>query len=241
MGETIQVAADDGGAFETYLASPSSGTGAGVAIVSTIFGIEDDVKAYADRLAADGFVVEIPNVFWRVEDSALLPSDVPGGHPTFKRAVDRAMKLDIDKSMSDLQQVVADLKKRPQCNGQVAVMGFCWGGRYALRAAAELDVKAAISFHGTQVARVLDRAKRARCPMSFHWGDKDWVVPMTEIAQVQQAFDGVRDAEVVVHPGAEHSYMLKNRGAGYSASAAQESWSRALELLAPLKSARAAQ
>jgi carboxymethylenebutenolidase len=231
----IKVAAADGGAFEAYLATPAAGKGPGVAIVSTIFGIEDDVKAYADRLAADGCLAEVPNVFWRVTDSELLPSDVPGGHPTFKRAVDRAMQLDIDKSMSDLAQVVADLRKRPECNGRIAVMGFCWGGRYALRAAAELDIDVAISFHGTQCARVLDRAKRARCPMSFHWGDKDWVVPMAEIAQVQAAFEGVRDAEVLIHPGGEHSYMLKNRGAGYSAEAARKSWARAMELIAPLK------
>jgi dienelactone hydrolase len=71
--------------------------------------------------------------------------------------------------------------------------------------------------------------------MTFHWGDKDWVVPMTDIAKVRDAFTAAKDAEVVVHPGAEHSYMLKNRGAGYSESAARASWSRALELIAPLR------
>jgi carboxymethylenebutenolidase len=230
----IHIAAD-GGAFEAYLAAPSTGNGPGVAIVSTIFGIEDDVKAYADRLAADGCIASVPNVFWRVKDSATLRSDVPGGHPEFKRAVDRAMQLDIDASMGDLARVIADLRARPECNGKIAVMGFCWGGRYALRAAAELPIGAAISFHGTQCTTVLDRAPRARCPMTFHWGDKDWVVPMTEIAKVRDAFSAAKDAEVVVHPGAEHSYMLKNRGSGYSESAARASWSRALELIAPLK------
>jgi carboxymethylenebutenolidase len=174
-------------------------------------------------------------VFWRVPDSELLASDVPAGHPVFKRAVERAMQLDIDASMDDLARVVADLKRRPGCNGRVAVMGFCWGGRYALRAAAELGIEAAISFHGTQCTRVLDRAKRAKCPMSFHWGDKDWVVPMTEIAQVQDAFTGVKDAEIVIYPGVEHSYMLQNRGAAYSADGARKSWARAMEVLAPLR------
>jgi carboxymethylenebutenolidase len=230
----VRVAASDGGAFEAYLAAPASGQGPGVAIVSTIFGLEDDVKGYADRLAADGCVALVPNVFWRVADSGTLRSDLPGNHPGFKRAVDRAFALDIEKSMDDLAQVVAALRARPDCNGKVAVMGFCWGGRYALRAAAELPVQAAISFHGTQCATVLDRAPRAKCPMSFHWGDKDWVVPMPEIAKIRDAFAAAKDAEVVVHPGAEHSYMLKNRGSGYSESAARASWSRAMELISPL-------
>lgn len=231
----IRIAASDGDAFEAYLAAPSSGQGPGVAIVSTIFGLEDDVKAYADRLAADGCVVAVPNVFWRVEDSEALRPDVPPSDPGFKRAVDRAFALDIDKSMDDLARVIAHLRARPACNGRIAVMGFCWGGRYALRAAAELPVDASISFHGTQCATVLDRAPRAKCPMSFHWGDKDWVVPMPEIAKIRDAFAAAKDAEVVVHPGAEHSYMLPSRGAGYSASAAEASWSRALELIAPLR------
>lgn len=231
----IRIAADDGGAFEAYLAAPKSGKGPGVAVVSTIFGIEDDVKAYADRLAADGCIAAVPNVFWRVKDSAALRPDVPPSDPGFKRAVDRAFALDIEASMRDLARVIADLRARPECNGKVAVMGFCWGGRYALRAAAELTIEAAISFHGTQCATVLDRAPRAKCPMSFHWGDKDWVVPMTEIAKIQEAFTKAKDAEVRVHPGAEHSYMLPSRGAGYSESAARASWSRAMELIAPLR------
>jgi carboxymethylenebutenolidase len=231
----IKVAARDGGAFESYLATPRSGKGPGVAIVSTIFGIEPDVKAYADRLAAGGCVASVPNVFWRVKDSGALRPDVPPSDPEFKRAVDRAFQLDVDASMLDLAAVIADLRARPECNGKVAVMGFCWGGRYALRAAAELPVEAALSFHGTQCATVLDRAPRAKCPMSFHWGDKDWVVPMPEIAKVQEAFSHAKSAEVRVHPGAEHSYMLPSRGAGYSESAAEASWSRAMEIIAPLR------
>ena len=233
MGESIRVAADRG-AFESYLATPTV-KGPGVAVVSTIFGIEDDVKGYADRLAAAGCIASVPNVFWRVKDSERLPPDVPPEHPSFKRAVERAFALDIDASMRDLAVVIADLRARPECNGRVAVMGFCWGGRYALRAAAELPIEAAISFHGTQCATVLDRAPRAKCPMSFHWGDKDWVVPMAEIAKIEEAFKKAPNAEVRVHPGAEHSYMLPSRGAGYSESAAKASWSRAMELIAPLR------
>ena len=234
MGETIRVAAADG-EFEAYLAAPASGRGPAVAVVSTIFGIEDDVKGYADRLAADGYVAAVPNVFWRVEDSALLPSDVKADDPIFQRAVARAMRLDIDKSMADVGEVLAALRARPDCNGRAAVMGFCWGGRYALRAAAELEVDATVSFHGTQVTRALDAVPRARCPMSFHWGDRDFVVPMSEIETIRGAFARRPDAEVVVYPGVEHSYMLKNRGPAYSEPAARASWARATALLAPLK------
>ena len=56
-GTHITIAATDGGSFDSYVASPESRRGAGVIIVSTISGVDNDMIYYADALAAEGFYV----------------------------------------------------------------------------------------------------------------------------------------------------------------------------------------
>ncbi|HEX9837511.1 MAG TPA: dienelactone hydrolase family protein, partial [Alphaproteobacteria bacterium] len=101
-GRMITVAAPGGGAIESYLAAPAAGRGPGVAVVASIYGIEDCVKEYADKLAADGCVAAIPNMFWRDADSGVLPQ----GPEAHKRAIARSERLDLDTSMADLAAVI---------------------------------------------------------------------------------------------------------------------------------------
>jgi carboxymethylenebutenolidase len=229
MGQLTKISAVGGGTFDTYLATPASGAGPGVAIVSTIFGLEPDIQEVADRLAAGGCVASIPNVFWRDEDSGVIPS--PQG---FDRAVARSRRLDLDRSMADLAAAIGDLRRRPQCNGRIAVMGFCLGGPYALLAAASLGIDLGLSYHGSHVGKHIAAVERVRCPLSFHYGDRDPIAPLSEIEDVKRAFARVPNAEVHVHPGAAHGYMLRNRK-DYLPHAAEASWKRTFELLEPLR------
>jgi carboxymethylenebutenolidase len=230
MGQTITLATAGGRAFDSYLATPAAGAGPGVVVVSTIFGVEPDVVEVADRLAAEGCVAAIPNMFWRDErDSGVLVSPTDYG-----RAIARSERIDLDQSMSDLATVVADLKRRPQCNGRIALMGFCFGGPYALLGAGGLGIEVALSYHGSHVGKYLDAVDKVRCPLSFHYGDRDHVAPMSEIEEIRKAFARLPDAEVHVYPGGGHGYMLRHRK-DYLPHAAEASWKRTLELLRPLR------
>ena len=229
MGQLTKIAAVGGGTFDAYLAVPASGAGPGVAIVSTIFGLEPAIQEVADRLAAGGCVASVPNIFWRDEDPGVIPS--PQG---FDRAVARSKRLDLDRSMADLAAAIGDLRRRPQCNGRIAVMGFCLGGPYALLAAASLGIDLAFSYHGSYVGKHLAAVERVRCPLSFHYGDRDAIAPMAEIEDIKRAFARIHDAEVHVYPGAGHGYMLTDRK-DYLPHAAESSWKRTFELLERLK------
>ena len=67
-GAQVSISAADGGAFDSYVVSPAVGEGTGVVIVSTISGVDSDMTHYADTLAAEGFVVSAPDMFWRDDD-----------------------------------------------------------------------------------------------------------------------------------------------------------------------------
>src|SRR3954447_13364932 len=64
--ERIQLP-DGSGAFDAYCAVPASGAGPGILLFQEIFGINDNMRGLADRLAAAGYVVLVPDMFWRIE------------------------------------------------------------------------------------------------------------------------------------------------------------------------------
>jgi carboxymethylenebutenolidase len=230
-GSHVTIIGADGGRFDTYVASPDCEKGAGVVIVSTISGVDSDMIHYADALAAEGFVASAPDMFWRdVDPGPLSWTDVGR-----KRSFARNDRYDLELGMRDLADVITDLKQHPRCNGKVAVMGFCFGGPFALLAAARYGTDAGISFHGSHVENHLDEVDSVRCPLSFHYGDRDEVAPMSAIGRIREAFGRLADAKVYVYPGAGHGFMTMTRGRTYIESVARPAWACALEVLRRLQ------
>jgi carboxymethylenebutenolidase len=209
---TCRTRADE--TFDGYLAAPDGGGKApGLLMITAIFGIDDEMKELADAWARDGFLVSVPDIFWRV---------MPGPTADMEKAFARYGAFDQEQGMRDIEDLVKDLKSRPQCNGKVAMLGFCFGGLYAHLGAARLGIDAAGAFHGTKIGGALEETARIKCPVSFHFGDRDPVVPMDEVAAIRKAYAGRDSAEIVVHPGATHNFSMPYKD-GYHAGAAKKS------------------
>ncbi|NQV56809.1 MAG: dienelactone hydrolase family protein [Rhodospirillales bacterium] len=157
--EYTTVSAADGGAIPTYISTPASGSGPGVVIIPSIIGVASDIVDWADKLAAEGYVVSATDPFWRDEDSGNLE----GQEDARDRAFARMGRVDQAVNVSDLEMLLNDLKSRPQCNGKVAVMGFCFGGAYAFLGAARLGIDAGIAFHSGKISPLLAEAGDVNC------------------------------------------------------------------------------
>jgi carboxymethylenebutenolidase len=186
--------------FDGYLTSPAGDQKApSILLITAIFGIDDEMKELSDAFANDGFLVSVPDIFWRV---------MPGPTADMEKAFDRYGKFDPDQGMLDIEDLIKDLKGRPQCNGKVAVLGFCFGGRYAHLAAARLGVDAAGAYHGTAIGQHLDETDKVKCPVSFHFGDADPVVPMDEVGAIQKSYASHDNATIGVYAGATHNFSM---------------------------------
>lgn len=202
-GTDITYTTRDNENFTGYLASPMTDAQApGILLISAIFGIDDEMKALSDAWAQDGFLVSAPDIFWRV---------MPGPTADMEKAFARYGAFDEDQGMRDIEDLIGDLKARPQCNGKVAVLGFCFGGLYAHLSAARLGVDAAGAFHGTKMGSRIDETSKVSCPVSFHFGDQDPVVPMDEVAAIRDAYAGRANAEIAVYEGAAHGFSKIGR------------------------------
>lgn len=200
--------------FTGYLAAPEGSEKApSILLITAIFGIDDEMKELSDAWAKDGFLVSTPDIFWRV---------MPGPTADMEKAFARYEAFDFDQGMHDVEDLIKDLKARPRCNGKVAVLGFCFGGRYAHLSAARLGVDAAGSYHGTMIGSHLDEVDKVKCPVSFHFGDEDPVVPMDEVDAIQKAYASHGNAEIVVHQGATHNFSMTYKD-GYHPVAAKAS------------------
>jgi len=200
--------------FTGYYAYPNGhGPFPGIVLITAIWGTDEEMKELADAWAADGFVVSVPDIFWRVWPGPTADRDV---------AFDRYGKFDVDQGMLDIADLIHDLKARPECNGKVGVLGFCFGGRYAHLAAARLGVDAAGAYHGTKIGAHLDETPHVTCPVSLHFGAVDPAVPMDEVEAIKAAYANHGNVEIVVYPEAAHNFAMPYK-AGYQEAAAKAS------------------
>ena len=221
VGKTIKYKTRSGEEFDGYLTKPESDDPLpGIVIIPAIFGTDDDMIQLSDAWASDGFIVSVPDIFWRV---------LPG--PTADHAVgrDRMGKFDLEQGMDDIEDVIADLKNRPECNGKVGMLGFCFGGRYVHLSAARLGIDAGAAFHGTAIGKNLEETSKITCPMSLHFGGVDPVVPMEEVNEIKAAYAGKSNVDIVVYEGAGHSFSMPSNQ-GYDADVAKASRDAALTL-----------
>jgi len=112
----------------------------------------------------------------------------------------------------------------------VSVLGFCWGGGMAIRAAGMLDLAGAVAYYGTSLDKHLGNG--ARCPTLFHFGESDPLAPPASVGLVQQA---IPDAEIYSY-SAGHAFANDARNT-YVPEAAALAWERTLAFLAKVHGA----
>jgi carboxymethylenebutenolidase len=127
LGKTIKIPSRDGSEFDCYLAMADGGGPApGVVLASAVHGVDADIMAIADELAAGGFIAAAPDLFWRTIPGPLAHDD----DRTKQRSQPRLDR--IKQGEADMADTLTHLGKLPQFNGRAVAMGFCYGGPYAI-------------------------------------------------------------------------------------------------------------
>src|SRR4051794_22344386 len=127
----IRVPNASGSDMSAYMALPKAGKGAGIVVLQEIFGVTDSLKKVCDFLAARQFTVICPDLFYSVERDVVIPES------EYERARGVRAKVDDAAVVKDIGAAMAFLRKHPACNGEVGVVGYCWGGLLAFLTATE--------------------------------------------------------------------------------------------------------
>jgi carboxymethylenebutenolidase len=227
--QAIELQSDAGRTFDAHLAIPGRPSATGVLILSEMFGLNGPMRDVAARFAEAGYCALVPNLFWRCERSTALAYEGPDREVAWKRLA----TFDADAAAVDIKRAATWLRSSPHCNGKVAALGFCMGGKLAYLAAARAGVDAAVSLYGLGIAKHVGEASQVRCPVQLHYGLKDEHVPQAEIDAVVSGVRGKPQFAVHLYADAGHSFCNPVRPT-YNAKAAAEAWKRIDALFASI-------
>ena len=237
--EMIDVTTQDGVA-DAYLARPDDERHPAVVLVMDAFGLRTQIERMADRIAAHGFVVLAPNVFYRAGRAPVVEldglDDPQQRGRVFERVVPLIRELTPERIVRD---GAAYLDRVEQVGrGPVAITGYCMGGRIAWRIAAAYPerVSALAGFHvGGLVSDDHDSPHRSvgslDAEVYLGFADNDRSATPGQIAEVERALEaaGVRYRSEL-YGDAAHGYTMADTPS-YDEAAAERHYTALFELL----------
>ena len=204
------------GEFTGYLAQPSRSPAPGILVIQEIFGVNQDMRAHCDQLAADGYIALCPDLFWRQEPGIQLTDKTDA---EWQRAFALYQGFDVDKGVADLKVALAYLRAAEGCTGRVGSVGFCLGGLLAYLMATRSDADCNVSYYGVGIDDKLDEASKISKPVLLHIAEEDEFVNKDAQAKIRAALADHAQVAVHVYPAVNHAFA-RNQGIHYDAQAA---------------------
>lgn len=234
QGKNVKIRSSEGGEFDCYVATPSSTAKVpAVVLASAVHGVNEDLRDIADEFAVLGYIAAAPDLFWRTIPGQLGRDD----DRTKQRSQPRLEKIKTGEA--DLADTLAQVKKLTQSNGRAAVIGFCYGGPYAILGPKRLGYDAGVSCHGSQMLDYLGDLEKLAKPVCIIWGDRDHQAPAEVLAAYRAAAARMKSLDLHIFPGVEHGYMMPESKA-FDQKTRDFSMERALAVLAGLRETEAA-
>ncbi|TDD21962.1 dienelactone hydrolase family protein [Kribbella turkmenica] len=189
----------------------------GVLLLQEIFGVSGYIRQRAADLAALGYWVIAPEIYWRLDDTALDES----APDLLEKAMAVAGRLDWDQAVSDSVAALEYLRSRDQ---GTAIVGFCFGGGLGFNVAAVSSADVLVSYYGSALPQLLELAPKVSAESLHHFGDADAYLPVDDVVA---ALDS---AEVHRYPAAGHAFD-NPLPAFHHAEASELAWRRTVAFL----------
>ena len=206
------------GTMRGYLVRPAKADGRlpGVLVIHENRGLNPHIEDVTRRLALDNFVAFAPD--------ALFPL---GGYPGSEdKARELFPKLDQTKTREDFIAAAEWLKTRPETNGKIGAVGFCYGGGMVNFLATRMpDLAAGVAFYGS--APPLEDVPRIKTALLIQSAEVD-----ERINASWPAFEAALKAANVryerhLYPGTQHGFN-NDTTPRFDAAAAKLAWERTL-------------
>jgi carboxymethylenebutenolidase len=194
----------------------------GVVVIHEWWGLNDQIKGVADRLAAEGYLAIVPDLY-----RGKVPTDAGYAHDLMRGVNENWAVTVIEGAATWLR--ATDAKERRRTPGQrmpVATLGFCFGGRLSLATALKgADIQAMAMFYGGVETdpKVLEPIS---VPVLGIFGNEDRGIPLDQVKAFESALKAAgKKATILVYTGVGHAFFNEERP-GYDPDVSIDAWER---------------
>ena len=221
LGAEVTYATVGGKPVRGYLSRPAAAKGPmpAIIVIHEWWGLNDNIRHMTDRLAGQGFEA--------------LAVDLYGGRSATTsdqaQALVKAVYGDTASAKDNLKQAYGFLHDHEHAT-QVGVIGWCFGGGWALQTALLLPdrLQAVVMYYGQPVTDVAQLAT-LKMPLLGLFGAADTGITVADVTAFQQALkDAKVDADIHEYPGAGHAFANPS-GTRYDPVAAEDAWKRTVK------------
>lgn len=208
-----------GGKIKALLSKPSDVTKklGGVVVVHENRGLNPYIEDVGRRVALAGFISIAPD--------ALTPL---GGYPgNDDKGREMQAKRDQNEMLNNFIDAFEYLRKLPDCNGKIGVVGFCFGGGIANKMAVKLpDLAAAVPFYGSQPPK--EDVPQIHAPLLLQYAGLD-----TRITDGWPAYEAAlkengKEYTAYIYPNVNHGFH-NDTTPRYDKDAAELAWQRTID------------
>ena len=219
MNTMIQITARDGHTLDAYLARPVGKPRGGIVIAQEMYGITGYLRETCEFYAAQGYLTIAPALYDRRQRGLVF--EYTKANHDLAQTIYKNWNWDL--ALDDLdagKSVVTEA-------GQVAMVGFCWGGTLAWLAACRRDYAATVAYYGSMMPDFAQET--ARFPVIAHIGAEDTTMSPQRVESFHNAQPNV---PINMYPGAPHGFDNPSRADRFHAEACALARARTIEFLA---------
>ena len=225
------------GAMNTFIVHPQdNGPHPVVLFLMDAPGKREELHQMARRLAAVGYYVLLPNLYYRRERDFWLKERT---EPAMAHMFALMATLDRGTTENDVQAMLRHVDGQSAADAtRIGAVGYCMSGPFVMWAAAAFPERLACiaAIHGANMAtdapdsphRVADRV---RCESYFACAEFDKWAPPADIQKLQAALEAAGTPHRIEwYAGVEHGFVFPLRAGIYNLAAAERHWERLFEL-----------
>jgi carboxymethylenebutenolidase len=217
-----------GGTFAAYIARPKTLPASAVVVLQELFGVNADIRKHCDELAEQGYLAVAPDLYWRQEPGVDL-------NVTSQADWDHGLRLyqayDREAGVKDIKDSIDAVRNLPECNGKVALLGYCLGALMVFTTAVRNDgIDATVWYHGADTEKYLGEVDGLHAPILMHLAEEDEFISKDSQVAIKAVLGKKPNATVYSYPGQSHAFCRHN-GKHYNAAAAHLANGRTSEFL----------
>ncbi len=217
-GQEVAYATIDGQAVTGYLAQPETPASESLPAIIAIhewWGLNDNIRAMARRLAGEGYTV--------------LAVDLYGGQVATEPSQAKDLMRSVMDTPGPAQENLTQANQflRDEYNApKLGVIGWCFGGGWALRSGLLLQDLSAIAIYYGELILQPEALDGIKAPIIGFFGEDDSSIPVQDVENFKSALSSLgKPADINLYPGVGHAFANPS-GKNYNAAAAEDAWEK---------------